>query len=100
VSLPPPPGPVVYFPAPPAVPGQIVQYRLSADDVRAISRQRIGHPYRAPSVRAGDTLAAIVVRILDDGAHNLHVFLDGPDTYWAQNVEQGTQDGTWSWPTA
>ncbi|MDT0435623.1 MULTISPECIES: hypothetical protein [Streptomyces] len=96
----PAPGPSTFWP--PRVPqlGGQVLYRLSHADVRAIARQRAATPTRAPHVRTGQLLPAIVVRAGSAaGAVNLKVLLDGPDVYWAEHVINGDTDGTWAWPT-
>lgn len=102
MTLPPPPEPTTFWPPPAPNIGQLVLYRLIPEDVRAIHRQRLAAKVRATSVRADDVLPAIVVRVLNTGALeaplNLHVHLDGPDTYWAQGITAGSTPGTWSWP--
>ncbi|MFJ8006092.1 hypothetical protein [Streptomyces fagopyri] len=94
----------VFWP-PPAPPlphiGQQVFYRLSAADVRAITRQRAAAHIRATAVRADDVYPAVTVRVTGDdwdAPCNLQVALDGPDTFWAQQVVCGTEAGTWAWP--
>ncbi|MFI1535558.1 hypothetical protein [Streptomyces anandii] len=93
--------PDTFWPPPAPQLGQQVYYRLDASDVRAIHRQRLAVSLRAAPVRAGDVFPALIVRVsgsTPDAPCNLHVALDGPDTYWAQQVVCGTADGTWAWP--
>lgn len=81
--------------------GDRVFYRLDDSDVRAIHRQRLTSHVRAAPVRRGDVLPAVIVRVSSSTAAapcNLTVFLDGPDTYWAQQVVCGSADGCWAWP--
>jgi hypothetical protein len=97
-----PPGPAVFWP--PSTPqiGQRVFYRLSAADVRLITRQRMSLGIRAAAVRTDDVLPAVIVRVSGDGPEapcNLSVFLDGPDQYWAQQTVCGETAGCWAWPT-
>jgi len=88
---------------PPMIPqlGQRVFYRLDDSDVRAIHRQRLAAHVRGAPVRNGDVLPAVIVRVSAATPHapcNLTVFLDGPDTFWAQQVVCGSEAGTWAWP--
>ncbi|MFJ4787578.1 hypothetical protein [Streptomyces sp. NPDC088794] len=94
------PGPSVFWPPRAPQIGHRVFYRLSGTDVRAIARQRVAANTRAPHVRAGMVLPATVVRASGTVSDpcNLHVLLDGPDTYWAEKVVCGDSDGTWAWP--
>ena len=81
--------------------GEPVFYRLDAGDVRAIHRQRLTDHVRGAPVRNGDVLPAVIVRVSSsapDAPCNLTVFLDGPDTYWAQQTICGTEPGTWARP--
>ncbi|MCI3277639.1 hypothetical protein [Streptomyces cylindrosporus] len=81
--------------------GQRVFYRLDDGAIRAIHRQRLTAHVRGGPVRAGDVFPALIVRVhgsTPDAPCSLQVFLDGPDTYWAQHVICGAQAGTWAWP--
>lgn len=101
MSLPPPPEPVVFWPPHAPQLGQKVYYRLSAEDVRAVHRQRLGARSRATAVRAGDVFPAIIVRVSGttaDAPCNLHVHVDGPDIHWVEQVICGDDSGTWAWP--
>ncbi|MGH3430890.1 MAG: hypothetical protein ACRDQZ_25530 [Mycobacteriales bacterium] len=53
-------------------------------------------------VYAGDEFPMVIVK-LDAVAIlnrvNGQVLLDGNDVYWATSVAEGTEDGTWHWPT-
>lgn len=90
--------------------GRVVHYKLSEQDVDAINRRRrdfaaaqsgntgfVGHV--GNTVRAGNVFPAFVVATFGGTAANLHVFLDGNDTYWATSREDGAEPGQWSWPT-
>lgn len=58
-------------------------------------------------IRPGDVFPMVVVRPwFAPGQYapgvsvlNGHVMLDGPGTLWALSVAEGTEPGTWSWPT-
>ena len=58
-------------------------------------------------IRPGETFPMVVVRpwfapgqyALGVSVLNGHVLLDGPGTLWALSVAEGTEPGTWSWPT-
>ncbi|MFJ6540516.1 hypothetical protein ACWDO7_22675 [Streptomyces sp. NPDC003656] len=92
----------VFWPPPAPQPGDLVMYRLDDSDVRAITRQRLGMTERGTPVRAGQQWPAVVVRAEGDSPDvicNLHVFLDGPDTYWAQQARSGDAAGTWMLPS-
>lgn len=101
--------------------GRIVHYTLSADDAAQISLRRADfdayrrtHPARPQPgqpgatghqahvgnhVEAGQTYPALVVRTSRSSLVNLQVFLDGNDVYWATSRAEGTEPGTWCWPT-
>ncbi|MDG9703826.1 hypothetical protein [Streptomyces sp. DH37] len=81
--------------------GRIVLYRLSQEDADLIDRRRdhpgnklVGNP-----VSPGDVFPASVVRTWDDDSVNLRVLLDGNDDLWAPSRHQGSEPGTWAWPT-
>lgn len=104
--------------------GRIVHYRLNEGDCHAINKRRddftayqrslvfsdevatpgstgatghVGHT--GNHVLAGDIYPAVVVRVWDpDIGCNLHVLLDGNDSYWATSRHEGTEAGQWSWP--
>ncbi|MFJ5217188.1 hypothetical protein ACIP98_21000 [Streptomyces sp. NPDC088354] len=94
--------PLIFHPPPAAPPlGSTVLYRLSADDVRAISRERDEKNARGNPVRAGEQYPATIVRVWGEtpkAACSLHVHLDGSDLYWATSRHLGDQNGNWSWP--
>lgn len=74
--------------------GRIVHYRLTEGDVAAIAAL----PGRNNPVKAGDVVAAVVVRVFTAPTCNLRVLLDGQDDYWATSRTQGDENGTWNWP--
>lgn len=93
----------------PAV-GRIVLYKLNPHDVKAINRRRgdataagrrtdgavvhTGNP-----VSEGDVFPAVIVRCWGDtegSMVNLHVLLDGNDTYWAMSRSEGDDGGHWA----
>ncbi|MER8030720.1 hypothetical protein ABTZ78_17375 [Streptomyces bauhiniae] len=91
-----------FWPPPTPTLGELVFYTLDDTDVRVITRQRLGRSERGTPVRAGQVFPAVMVRVDEagqDGPCNLTVFLDGPDTYWAQKAARGGISGTWSWPS-
>lgn len=101
-----------------------VLYKLHAGDVEQINRRRadfaafsrahqpadhepgsfpgrsghIGH--FGNQVSEGDEYPAVVVRAFGGSTVNLHVLLDGNDTYWATSRQEGGEPGEWSWPVA
>lgn len=92
-----------------------VLYTLSKTDADAINKRRLDFAkYRAMNdhyedtgyvahtgntAYAGDQLPAVVVAVHGEGSSvNLHVLLDGVDTYWATSVSEGEGPRTWSWP--
>jgi hypothetical protein len=73
--------------------GRIVDYRVAEKDTELQSN----------GIHAGDVLPAIVTRAWKNDAGqvtgvNLKVFVDGPHNGWVTSVQEGTADGTWSWP--
>lgn len=74
-------------------PGRIVLYKLAEHDVEQI------RVVRGNSVRVGDVLPMIVVRVWHTGV-NGQVMLDGrePATHWVTSRVQGDGAGEWSWP--
>ena len=95
--------------------GTTVLYTLNAADADTINRHRddftrasmgryteaaatgyVAHVGNA--VRAAEQYPAIVVRRFSDvgGAVNLHVLLDGDDTYWATSRTEGDGEGHWT----
>jgi len=49
-------------------------------------------------VAEGEQYPAVVVRTFGGTTVNLHVLLDGNDTYWATSRMEGDDPGQWSWP--
>ena len=81
--------------------GKLVDYRLHPDDVQRILHQKATSLQEMNEVRAGQVVAAMVVRVWnpDTGCCNLKVFLDGEfDTRVTSRI-QGGEPGEWSWPT-
>ncbi|SFA60744.1 hypothetical protein SAMN05444374_11612 [Rhodococcoides kroppenstedtii] len=94
--------------------GRTVLYTLSADDAAAITKRRADFAehrktddYRdtgyvahvGNQVREGDVFPAVVIRVWEAaGSANLHVLLDGTDTFWACSVSEGKGPRTWAWP--
>ncbi|MGC5009763.1 hypothetical protein ACLQ2R_03255 [Streptosporangium sp. DT93] len=92
--------------------GDFVLYTLTEQDAYAINQRRTdGDRARASdahngvvihsgnSVIPGDVFPALVVRVWESSFNsvNLHVFLDGIDTYWATSKSEGDEPGTWAW---
>jgi hypothetical protein len=96
--------------------GRIVHYALSEQDAAQINKRRedfrqfvkasggnypsdgyvahMGNP-----VEAGDMFPGIVIRVWEAAKScNLHVLLDGNDTFWACSVSEGDGARQWSWP--
>jgi hypothetical protein len=60
---------------------------------------RTGHvEHTGNTVTGGDVYPALVVRMFGSTSVNLHVLLDGNDTYWATSRMQGDEPCQWSWP--
>lgn len=94
--------------------GRVVLFTVSEQDADAINKRRAdfahhrtGETYQdtgyvahyGNTVRAGDVFPATVVRVFEAaGSANLHVQLDGTDTYWATSVSEGEGPRTWAWP--
>lgn len=102
--------------------GRIVHYVLSEEDAVQINRRRtipseVAHriaqnewPLGAQAhigntVNPGDVFPAIIVRYWGGCLLNLHVFLDGNDTFWATSrhmYDVGGDGymvpGSWHWP--
>ena len=101
-------------PVPPTV-GRIVHYVLCESDVEQINRRRIPfsqikertHSEKWPDgvqahvgneVKVGDVFPAVVVALWSGTFVNLHVLLDGSDTFWATSRQFGTTPAYWYWP--
>lgn len=103
--------------------GNIVVYRLTAEQAVAINRSRTtsssiherissGHWPRGAQAHMGSTVSAgeevplLVARVWPDeygpGVPGLNgqAFLDGTDTLWVTSAREGEGPGTWSWPEA
>lgn len=82
--------------------GRTVLYRLSEDDAKHITHQRVHSGVTGNFVEAGQVYPAVVVRIFPGNPHgvvNLRVLLDGQDPpLWATSRHEGDQPGTWAWP--
>ncbi|SHI68744.1 hypothetical protein [Streptomyces sp. 3214.6] len=81
--------------------GRTVIYRLSEDDARQITQDRIHNGVYGNAASEGDCYPAVVVRTFPenpDDVCNLKVLLDGPDTFWATSRHEGDTPGTWAWP--
>jgi hypothetical protein len=104
--------------------GRIVLYTLSEDDAAAMRRRRtdgksiaermkaepkawpegaqahIGNP-----LSAGDVVPLVVVRVwpneFGDGVPGVNgqALLDGNDVLWVTSAKEGTEPGTWAWPS-
>ena len=95
-----------------AVVGQAVLYTVSEQDAHRINKRRADfakyrktHPgyedtgyvaHYGNEVKVGDVFPAFVVRVLSAGLVNLHVLLDGSDTFWATSVDEGVGPRTWA----
>lgn len=91
--------------------GTTVLYKLHIDDADSINKRREDfqkHLKKYPSnedtgyiahfgngVREGDVFPAIIVRAFETSA-NLHVLLDGNDTFWATSVSEGEGFRQWT----
>lgn len=97
----------------PTVPqgGDVVLYRLTAGDAEGINRRRqdfhqsrsadsrtgfVGHV--GNHVQEGDVVPAVVVQVHAESTVtcNLHVLLDGNDTFWATSRAEGNDPGQWA----
>jgi hypothetical protein len=100
-------------------PGRTVLYALSEQNVADINRRR--NDYKSAlepavgaqahvgnSVRVGDIVPLIVVRVWDNDGVNGQAFLDGNDTIWVTSAPEDLEfaigdkpvnrPGTWIWP--
>ena len=93
--------------------GQIVQYRLTAENAEAVNRRRrhadesrVVHQHTGTVVHTGnpaergDVYPMIITRVSatnadEDSAVNGQVILDGDDTLWVTNALQGSELGQW-----
>lgn len=97
--------------------GSLVLYKLSAPDAEAINRRRQdARAYRdmnqrvhsggegatgfvahvGNDAREGATYPAVAVADFSGYGHlNLHVLLDGNDSYWATSRDEGDGPGQW-----
>lgn len=89
--------------------GEIVLYTLKEYDAEAINRRRAdavtnnagsqmsGFVAHTGNVaREGQVFPAFVVAEFGGATKNLHVLLDGNDTYWATSRGEGDGPGHWS----
>lgn len=100
---------------PRAVPtiGRVVHYRLTDEEAAKINRWRDQNKTNRGAIHAGSVghvgnecsegqaFAADVVSITEfplRAAINLQVKLDGNDTFWKRDADEGEGPGTWSWP--
>ena len=86
--------------------GRSVRYVLSAADVHRIEHRRASyHASAGNPVHVGDVVPMTIVRVwLDEfGAGipgvNGQAVLDGFDSLWVTSVREGSEPGTWHWPT-
>ena len=97
--------------------GRIVHYKLSAGDAANIGQHRLSataplpadwpkgaqaHVGNTPS--EGDVLPLVICRVWpneygDQPGVNGQVLLDGNDTLWVTSRKEGTEPGTWAWPS-
>jgi hypothetical protein len=62
-------------------------------------RGRTGHVLHAGNPASeGQVYPAFIVATWGATSANLHVLLDGNDTYWATSRPQGDDPGQWQWP--
>jgi hypothetical protein len=101
-------------------PGAHVTYTLTSHDAQAINQRRLdanafrrslAHPieqgdrgrtghvlHEGNSASEGQVFPAFIVAVFGSGTTaNLHVLLDGNDTYWATSRQQGDDPGQWQW---
>jgi len=96
--------------------GQIVHYKLTAEDAEAINRRRrhadesrVVHQHTGTVVHmgnpaeSGDVYPLIITKVSatnanEDLAINGQVFLDGDDTLWVTSALQGSDNGQWVEP--
>lgn len=95
--------------------GRIVHYTLSPTDAAQINRRRTSSESIADRVnvdkwplgaqahigaeaQAGDVLPMIITSIFSQEIVTGQVFLNGNDTLFKLNAEQGDEPGQWNWP--
>lgn len=83
-------------------PGSIVMYRLTEEDAKHITHQRVQGGITGNYVREGERFPAVVVKTFPANpadVANLRVFLDGQDApLWVTSRHHGNGPGQWSWP--
>jgi hypothetical protein len=101
--------------------GSLVLYKLAAYDAEQINARRsdagaftrtLAHPiaqgdrgrtghvlHNGNQASEGQVFPAFIVATFGNGTtSNLHVLLDGSDTYWATSRQQGDDPCQWQWP--
>lgn len=95
--------------------GRIVHYKLTKRDAVEINRRRttpvsikerqhvLAWPAGAQAhigneVGEGETVAMVIVNVFESGLINGKCLLDGTDDLWVTSVEEGDENGEWSWP--
>lgn len=104
--------------------GRIVLYTLTEDDATKINRRRTNGASVAEQMKAvpahwpagaqahignaasaGEVVPMVVVRVwpneFGDGIPGVNgqALLDGNDALWITSAREGTEPGTWAWPT-
>lgn len=70
--------------------GKTVIYTPDEGEVKRINEMHNVNPFEL-----GQTCAAIVVKVWDNGMVNLLVLLDGADSLWSTSISHGTGPGTY-----
>lgn len=77
--------------------GRVVHLRLSEGDAAVINQTREKAGIVGNRATEGAVYPAVIVAVFGRPV-NLHVLLDGPDSYWATSRSEGDGPGFWSWP--
>jgi hypothetical protein len=82
--------------------GRIVHFALTEAQAERVNRRTL--PQTGNTARAGDVVPLIVTRVwADESGHvscvNGQALLDGNDSLWVTSAKEGTEPGTWSWPS-
>lgn len=79
--------------------GEIVSYKLTQNQASAINHRRGLHPSSGNSVRPGDTVPVVVVRVWPENRINGQAILDGEDNIWVTSATYAADGvhlpGTW-----
>jgi hypothetical protein len=86
----------------PPTKGRIVMYAVTEQDIAEIAitdGDQSGPSFQHNPIYEGELVAAVVVRVFEDGVVNLRGLIDGNGALpWWTSRREGTTPGTWRWP--